>query len=236
MIFLNITDHVVPILDIATTEDRKSILSAKYLGTGFFVAKGVFMTCRHVVENAQNTPCAVLKPISSEKQVVAQLRNIKYHPYADLALASIADVEDDAYKPLSVNLSNDLFLGQEIINYSYVENRRENYKVGVTPRLFKGYITRTSVDEKDDRLAYIEANFTALSGMSGSPILNDQAEVIGMIYRNFRSQILEDYFEEYTVSSDGSKQTKTEKAYKVVDYAQAVDLAKYRDFISPFLA
>jgi S1-C subfamily serine protease len=233
MIFIeHITEFIVPILDCVLTEDRKGIKSASYLGTGFFISPGILMTCNHVVSSARNVLCAVYKSTSPTERTFDGLKEIKIHPDADIAIAKVGEIATSFYKPLQLNLSPDIYLGKDIYNYSYVNSPHADYKVGVTPRFHKGYITRTSVDDKNPKLAYIEVNFSALSGMSGSPILNDQTEVIGMIYRNYRSQILEDYIEEHELSDDGTKLTEVHASYKVIEYGQAVDLAKYSDFIT----
>ena len=106
----------------------------------------------------------------------------------------------------------------------------------MTPRFLKGFITRTSVELDDTRQSYLELSFPALSGMSGSPILDNEASVIGIVYRNYRSQILEDYIEEHRISDDETTLKETHVSYKVAEYGQAVDLAKYKDFILPLLA
>jgi hypothetical protein len=87
----------------------------------------------------------------------------------------------------------------------------------------------------DARQAYLELSFPALSGMSGSPILDNEAKVIGVVYRNYRSQILEDYLEEHRISDEETTLKETHVSYRVAEYGQAVDLAKYKDFFMPFL-
>ena len=236
MIISSISEYIVPIVDVIPTPDSEGIQAATYLGTGFFISNKWLMTCRHVINKAKNFPCVVYKVVGNpDNSRIDGLKNIKLHPYADIAVAEVSDIASKFYKPLSTNFASELILGQDIINYSYVENPQPDYKVGLTPRVLKGYITRTSVEQNDPRLSYLEVSFPALSGMSGSPILDNEANVIGIIYRNYRSQILEDYVEEHRIEYEKNTLKETHISYKVVDYGQAVDLAKYKDFIVPLL-
>lgn len=229
--------YIVPIVDIVPTPDLKRIESIQFLGTGFFISPQILMTCKHVITNAKNTVCVVSKHGTMIDKATSETFNglvdVKTHPYADIALAKIGKEAVGSYLPLQVELSADLFAGKDVVNYSYTGYPYDFFsKLWLTPRFFKGYITRISVDHRDHRQAYIELNFPSLLGMSGSPILDNNGCVIGVIYKNFRTQIAEDYIDEYSLTDGETKLTEARTTYKVIDYAQAVDLTKYPEFIT----
>jgi S1-C subfamily serine protease len=142
MIISSISEYIVPILDVKPDSGKKGIQSATFLGTGFFISDGCLMTCRHVINQAQNVPCAVYKTVGSpNERTFDGLKDIRLHPYADIALAKVGDVASKFYKPLSINLKSEIVLGQDITNYSYVDNSHQAHKVALTPRLFRGYVT-----------------------------------------------------------------------------------------------
>ena len=230
MKFISAADHIVPLVDVVPTPDKGGIKSLKYMGTGVFVEPTKILTCAHVLRNIANTPCVVGKAFT-DKETYSGISNFKFHPKADLVIAEIK--KDFAYdfSPLTIDFEGERYLGKDILNFSYTEGYREGYQLTLTPRLNKGHIMRTSRNDSDLGPFYIEINFAALRGMSGSPIIDaDTAEVLGIISQNFRSQILDDYHEEYSVSDDNDTITETNKTFKVVDYAIAVDLQKYTDF------
>lgn len=236
MVIFNAGESIVPILDITSTEDRKQVTDIRYLGTGCFITKKWLITCRHVLQDAKQIPCTTYRSIDSSKRVYDGLKNIKYHPDADIALAEVGKVASEFYKPLKVGASSEIILGQDVTSYSYIVTPEENYKVALTPRLFKGYIMRTSCERQNPGRAYLEVNFPVLKGMSGSPLINDSVELIGVIYQNFRSQVLEDYIEEEYLLQNQQETKRVNKAYKIVEYGIAVDLSKYWDFISSVIA
>lgn len=228
----DILKFVVPILDATITTEKGGITSARYLGTGFFISPEIIMTCGHVIANAQSTPCVAYTTSLSEEPAYYQVRESKIHPYADLALAWVGKIAEDFQTPFLIDTSTEIIPGKDIYNYSYVENFNEGSMVSVTPRVFKGYITRQSVDHRDKRLAYIEVNFPAMRGMSGSPIFDEQMRVLGVIYQNYRAELIEDYTEWYRISDGETTLAETTTVHKAYDFAKAVDLSKYYDFIA----
>jgi hypothetical protein len=237
MLKINASEYIVPVLDVISTEDRKGIKSIKFLGTGCFISKGWLITCAHVLTKSQNIPCVAYKVIGDLKERTYDgLKDINYHPFADLALARVGEVASGHYKAFDPDLDSERLVGTDVVSYSYVEDAREGYQAAATPRFFKGHIMRASTDFDDDRIAYIEISYPALSGMSGSPIIDaNTTKVIGVLYQNFRSQILEDYIEVEQSNKDGEVSVKEQALYRVVDYGKALDLIAYREFILPVL-
>jgi len=237
MIKINASEYIVPILDVIPTEDMKGIKTVQFLGTGCFITTGWLLTCSHVLKKVHHIPCAAYKVIGDPKERTFDgLKDIRFHPYADLALAKVGEIASKYYKTFTPDFESERLIGTDIVSYSYVEDVQAGYQAAATPRLFKGYIMRTSVDVDDKRIAYIEVSFPALSGMSGSPIIDIKTtRVIGMLYQNFRSQILEDYIEVQEPDFDREDHMKGQAIYKVVEYGKALDLAMYREFILPVL-
>ena len=238
MKLINASEYIVPIVDIVPTDNQKAIKSLEFLGSGFFISKGWLLTCRHVIDRAENTPCAVYRAVGDpNERTYDGLKGIEIHPFADIALARVGETASESYKHFEVDLESERIIGADIVNYSYVEDIREGYQAAATPRLFKGHIMRSSTEQADSRIKYLEVSFPALAGMSGSPIIDQNSvRVVGLLYQNFRSQILEDYLE---VIEDREKETTVsskQSLYKVVEYAKALDLAALRDFLEPALA
>lgn len=235
--FLAASEHIVPILDVVPTTDRKGITHAAYLGTGVFVKPGCLLTCKHVLENAKNIRCVVSNVFAEpSERVIAGIGYIKTHKFADIAIANVKDDIAPKFKPLPIDFLTERYLGREVINFSYLEDYEQGYMVTTTPRLFKGYIMRTSVERRNKECAYVEVNFPALRGMSGSPILdNNEGKILGIIYENYRSQVLEDVDEEYELSNGVESLKETVTTFKVVEYGKAVDLSKYKSFFEAVL-
>lgn len=237
MLKINASEYIVPVLDIVPTEDRKGIKSLTFLGTGWFVSKGWLLTCSHVLSKARNIPCVAYKVVGDlQERTYDGLKDINIHPFADLALARVGEVAAEHYKTFSPDLDSKRLVGTDIVSYSYVEDVQEGFQAAATPRLFKGHIMRNSVDIVDNRIAYIEVSYPALSGMSGSPIIDaTTTKVLGVLYQNFRSQILEDYIEVQETNVDQEDVVKSQALYKVIEYGKALNLIAYRDFILPVL-
>lgn len=230
MKFFNAYEHIVPIVDVIAIDNNTKIKNLTFLGTGVFISKGCILTCRHVIESAKNIICSVYN--IKNQPVYDGLKNIKSHPTADLAIAEVGEKAKETYKPLKLDLESERWLGKDILNFSYVNDFHENYQVALTPRLFKGHIMRTSEERNDPKNSYIEINFPALKGMSGSPIIDaNTSDVLGIVYQNFRTQILEDEWEDYALKDKESEITEKTTIYRVVDFAKAVNLSPYKDFI-----
>ena len=160
--------------------------------------------------------------------------------YADLVVAKvhigIKEEPDYAnpFKVMEISYNEDIILGQEIINYSYVRDYNpETILPHLIPRLNRGHIMRSVKFTNSHTPQYfLEINFPALRGMSGSPIIDsDSFKILGLIYKNYRSEILEDQSHEYEISDNDEKISEKTKTYKVIEYAMAINLSKYEDFI-----
>lgn len=232
--FIHGGDHIVPIIDAVPTTDKSGIESLKYIGTGVFISKDTFLTCTHVLSHAKSTPCVVSNPLKPNSQIVG-LKTEK--TIDDLAVAKIREDYSGPFEPLEIEFDSEIILGQEIINYSYTASMLPDHKISCIPRLNRGHIMRCSRGEAPKEWYYLEINFPALRGMSGSPILDSNSgKILGLIYGNYRSQILEDLHQEYEISDDIESISEKTIIYKVVDYAMAIDFSKYKSFLKSSLA
>lgn len=234
--FLKIIDaseHYVPIIDIKTPDDGNNsyVDSSKFLGCGFFFKPGWVMTCKHVIESACNQPGVPFHKVGQDIPVVHLFVEVICSKKTDLAIARIADESAKHFKCLELDTSSERILGTEIINFSFVEQPSLKHSINLVPRLFRGYIMRESLDPRFNNTRYLELNFPALLGMSGSPILNfETGKVLGVIYQNFRSQVMEDYHEVEELSDTAESIKETITSYKVVDFGMAIDLKEhYKD-------
>ncbi len=227
------TEYIVPILDVIPTADKKGIESGRYIGNGVFISNNTLLTCKHVLKSAVNTLCIAgnLFKSSDELQFIGLGYTTEFK-YADLATAKIRKDYANPFKAMEISYNEDIVLGQEIINYSYVQDYDPDFKISVVPRLNRGYIMRSSKFINLHTPQYLEINFPALRGMSGSPIIDfDSGKILGLIYENYRSEILEDQYHEYEISDNDEKISEKTKTYKVIEYAKAINLSKYEDFI-----
>lgn len=134
-------------------------------GTGFLVdGKGYLITNAHVVKNANRID--VQNTLGTY-----HARLIRLDPQADLALLKIDDTTYHAFNGLPYGISkNDGDLGEELFTLGYPR-----------PEIVynKGYLSAVT-GHKEDTTAF-QLTIAANPGNSGTPVFNNDGEVIGVI-------------------------------------------------------
>lgn len=138
-----------------------SIRAGNSIGSGFIVqSNGIILTNTHVVEEAQS-PVTVI--ISDGRELLADV--IAYHPNADLAALKIRDGNN--FPPLLFARENQVRVGQSVYAIGSPLGLRNTFTQGIVSRI-----------EANNDLIQHDAAINP--GNSGGPLLNSQAEVIGI--------------------------------------------------------
>lgn len=134
-------------------------------GSGFFInSEGYIITNHHVVDKQQTVDVTT----SDNKQFKATV--IRSHEEADLCLLKINDTTSFQY--LSLNFSGSTVIGDEV----YAIGTPEDLKLSQT--LTRGILSAIRKDETGRE--YLQSDVSINSGNSGGPLLNEEAEVIGI--------------------------------------------------------
>jgi len=173
-------DYVMPILVVHLKDVAKS-----FEGTGVVVAPGLFLTCWHCVQTplSDGEYYATLHMPNAERgplRILDLLNITQDDSGADVALANIR------YKPpeaLRFDDSASVF-GEDVWTWAYRSDGRTPAGVSVTPRLLKGYITRSFKHSTPFGItSAFELDLPAPAGTSGAPIFRGQTNrLVGMIY------------------------------------------------------
>ncbi len=155
---LNNVRNKINSVDAATTTFNRG-------GTGFLIdGKGYLVTSAHVVKNA--TLVEVQNPLGTY-----QARIIQLDRQADLALLKIEDTTYHAFNGLPYGISKtDGELGEDVFTLGYPR-----------PEIVynKGYMS-AETGFQGDTTAF-QLTIAANPGNSGTPVLNNEGEVVGMV-------------------------------------------------------
>lgn len=137
-------------------------------GTGFFLKNGIFATNVHVIKD------------SAEKDIVVELPDgKKLQRPVRIYLNSNEDIAFLFFEggPKGFTISEKF----EIADKVYVLGNPKDYKFSITD----GLISRLS---ETDNIQTIQFTAPILPGSSGSPILNESGEVIGIVHSRLRNE------------------------------------------------
>lgn len=139
-----------------------------YSGSGFFITPNVVVTSNHVVKGASRIEVVY----NNEAKLTGTV--IGYDDASDLALLRVSGVEFLVGQLVLANSSR-MRQGDRI----YVVGFPLPFLMGLQPKISEGLISGTAGLQGDLRMYQISA--PVQPGNSGGPLLNEQAEVVGVV-------------------------------------------------------
>ncbi len=138
-------------------------------GSGFICdEKGHLLTCAHVLGRKATNATVWVSGRRFEADVVVADTNL------DLALLKIRSATN-VFTPLLFAATTNLSMGQDVFTMGFPLSEL----LGSSPRLTKGLLSSTvGFGDNPDQ---VQVSAQVQSGNSGGPLLNDRAEVIGLI-------------------------------------------------------
>lgn len=138
-------------------------------GTGFIVdSNGYVLTCAHIFEKQEKASLWI-----KGKRFAADV--ISTDKEKDLALLKIPDIKGVNLQSLPISKKSQYKMGQDVYTIGFPLSDI----LGNSPRLNKGLVSST-VGLKDNP-DHLQISVEIQSGNSGSPLLNEDGEVIGVI-------------------------------------------------------
>jgi len=150
-----------------TQSPKEKKLSA-YSGSGFFITPNVIVTSNHVISGASSITILYNNEIKLTAVVIGSDET------SDLALLRVVGLEDVA-NPLVLGNSDNMREGNRV----YAVGFPLPLVMGMQAKLSDGIISSTGGLQGDLRLFQISTPIQP--GNSGGPLLNDQAEVVGVV-------------------------------------------------------
>lgn len=141
---------------------------ATYTGSGFFITPSVVVTSNHVVRDASRIEIIYNNEIRLKGEVLA------CDEASDLALLKVSGLEYLVH-PLTLANSNTVRQGSRV----YAVGFPLPDIMGVQAKLSEGIISSTTGLQGD--LTMYQISTPVQPGNSGGPLLNDRAEVIGVV-------------------------------------------------------
>jgi hypothetical protein len=180
IVLLNTTALPVMALEPEVIQDR----AAKFIvkiggnkgGTGFFIRKNnnhyTVLTNRHVVEGLKDT---ILTTFDSQSHRFLS-QNIRYFPGVDLAEI---DIDTNTYYPIAtLSNKNEIISGSTV--YTYGWNAVGDFLKARGLQWLEGKITGEVTARHGSDGYTLSYTLVRIKGLSGSPLLNRDGEVIGV--------------------------------------------------------
>jgi hypothetical protein len=208
----------------------------KFLGTCFiFRYPGIALTAAHVVAASQPNQLVVAFPGSRVPSMRFQVRDVYFHPTADLAALVIDPPDERSITWAVTHTFDDRGYGLDVAAFGYPEHWPDKVHIP-NARFFKGYIQRFFLHSSHLGYKYLaaELSFSCPGGLSGSHILNalHQGRLYGIVTENLQTSTQLESIREVV---DGGKEFR-ETFHNVINYGIALWLPEYNswlDIIAP---
>lgn len=185
---------ILPIMSVQQVQIRAQGTDIKLIdfhGTGFVIAKNLFVTCWHCVNSPlqDNDLYVVVIGSPAGNNEVLPLNNIeKDRNGHDLATANL---EHEPTCELALASENAL-CGTDVYTFGYPHHEKERLQSGglrfkFRGRYLRGYVTRifNYEDKTFGQMPSYELDMPAPSGLSGAPIVKvGSRQVLGVVYGN----------------------------------------------------
>lgn len=166
VVILLVVGVVIPVCAANPSNVRPSL--ATYTGSGFFITPSVVVTSNHVVRDASRIEIIYNNEIRLKGEVLA------FDEGSDLALLKVSGLEYLA-NPLILASSHTVRQGSRV----YAVGFPLPDLMGVQAKLSEGIISSTTGLQGD--LTMYQISTPVQPGNSGGPLLNERAEVIGVV-------------------------------------------------------
>lgn len=168
-IFVYTTIWAVPVYggNVSQTLAEKKI--SGYSGSGFFITPNVIVTCNHVISGASSIEIVYNNGIKLTAVVIGS------DVTSDLALLRVTGMENVAVSPLMVGDSDSMREGDRV----YAVGFPLPLVMGMGAKMSEGIIS--SVGGLQGDLRIFQVSTPVQPGNSGGPLLNDQAQVVGVV-------------------------------------------------------
>lgn len=206
-------DYVFPIIS-GTPSTGNTMKVGRFLATGFFVnSEGGFATCKHVTEAIKEDQRLYVGQLNGPSAGdYLRIKDVRNHDKFDIAIGTVViGRKTNFLKPY-----NGLFaLGVDVGAFGYTDAGKENEVLGIDPRYLKGHISRLAEESFGfPTESLCELSFAVPSGFSGTAILSETYELIGMAYGNAESKFLSYSLTEVV---DGNS-TFLENVYRIMEF------------------
>lgn len=164
------TDNLssVKIYDNYSNKSSDGEKQSAFSGSGFFITPNVVVTCNHIIKGANKVEIVY----NNEFRLSAVV--IGHDNASDLALLRVSGLES-MVRPLALADSNSIRQGSRV----YAIGFPLPVIMGLQPKINEGLINGTTGLQGDLRMYQISA--PVQPGNSGGPLLNEQAEVVGVV-------------------------------------------------------
>ena len=138
-------------------------------GSGFCIAPDLIVTNRHVVEGSKTSDIKIIG-----KNRIYTANELKLDPINDLAILKVSD----DLKPLRGGEFDFVEPGEQILAIGFPSPNSEIFSENIY--ISKGIVNSIrKIDISSERVIFIDAKIG--KGMSGSPLINEMGEVVGIV-------------------------------------------------------
>ncbi len=149
------------------------------MGSGFFVSKqGHILTCAHILDHAASTRVTCSNNEEYKAKIIAMDRQM------DIALIKIDPPENYKIQPIPMATQSDVLLGETVVTVGNPLGYHGTISTGIVSGLSRRLISQTQDEMMND---LIQINISTHNGSSGSPVVNMDGELMGMMVLKYKS-------------------------------------------------